>query len=179
MTPISAMGSSAGLSRGRGTSVDRGRGRGTRGTYHYNSRNYADDGGENTHPGATFGRPRMFDRSQVSKVKKSVGNGRDVIYHALDFARRVTITREIIGRRETVTSNTVIGTVTQIITTAKTVYRRVRVKTLARQCEWHRETKRIGESVRAKRTTTVGELRDTVEVRKIRTGVVESTTMMN
>lgn len=57
-----------GLSRGRGSSVDRGRGRGSRGPYHYNSRNYSEDNTDGAHPNTTFGRPRIFDRSQVSDV---------------------------------------------------------------------------------------------------------------
>lgn len=60
-------GGNAGLSRGRGTSVDRGRGRGTRGgTYHYNNRNFSEEGTDTSHPNAAYNRPRIFDRSQVS-----------------------------------------------------------------------------------------------------------------
>lgn len=65
MTNISPLGGGPGLARGRGTSVDRGRGRGTRGPYHYNNRNYSEDNTDSTHPNTTFGRPRIFDRSQV------------------------------------------------------------------------------------------------------------------
>lgn len=59
-------GGSTGLSRGRGTSVDRGRGRGTRGGTYYNNRNFSEEGTDTSHPNTAFGRPRIFDRSQVS-----------------------------------------------------------------------------------------------------------------
>lgn len=68
MNPISmSSGGNTGLSRGRGTSVDRGRGRGARGgTYHYNNRNFSEEGNDPSHPNTAFGRPRIFDRSQVN-----------------------------------------------------------------------------------------------------------------
>lgn len=69
-----ATGVTPGLSRGRGTSVDRGRGRSTRGPYHYNTRNYSEEGIETSHPNTAFGRPRIFDRSQVSDIENLVRN---------------------------------------------------------------------------------------------------------
>lgn len=66
MTAVNSSNSSVGLSRGRGSSVDRGRGRASRGPYHYNTRNYSEDGSDTSHPNTAFGRPRIFDRSQVN-----------------------------------------------------------------------------------------------------------------
>lgn len=65
MPNMSQTGTGVGVSRGRGVSIDRGKGRTSRGPYHYNNRNYADEGTDPSHAGTAFGRPRMFERSQV------------------------------------------------------------------------------------------------------------------
>ena len=62
---MSQSGGNLSMSRGRGISVDRGKGRPSRGPYHYNNRNYMEEGTDASHSGTAFGRSRIFERSQV------------------------------------------------------------------------------------------------------------------